>query len=66
MNNYQKRIHIEVLDALKKYKDQYSYRQLRRSLKANIKFSYFSPCENCDNPWCKRKPNKLGYCSKNR
>ncbi len=69
MNKYQKQLVKEIKNYIKdkKYTEtKKAFRRIKRFLKCSIKYSWCSPCEDCDNPRCSSQFNVLAYCSDRR
>jgi len=68
MNKYQKKLNKETKLALKDgvFINGINFQEARNSLKFMAKTSCFSPCEDCDNPRCKKQINPLWYCPERR
>lgn len=64
MNKYQKRLHKEIKEATNN--SGLRYKEARKTFKWLVKYEPFSPCEDCDNRYCKRVMNKIVYCKDNR
>lgn len=63
MNKYQKRLHKEIKEFVAN--KNLKYKDVRKAFKVRAKYQLFSPCEDCDNRYCKKFTNKIAHCKDN-
>jgi len=64
MNKYQSKISSEIKQMEKYY--NINHHKAKRWASDEIKFQMCTPCEDCDNMYCKSSKNKLFFCNDNR
>jgi hypothetical protein len=64
MNKYQNKISLEIKQMKKYY--NISYHKAKRWACDKMKFQIYTPCEDCDNMYCKNGKDKLFFCKDNR
>ena len=63
MNKWQKKKSREIKALVRHDKfGRLSYKDARRIWRFAYRFPCFSPCEDCDNPFCDKPKNALAYC----
>ena len=63
MNKYQKKLHKEIKELATVC--NLSYKRANKTINILKKFELYTPCEDCLNPSCRKKPNKIAYCKDN-
>ena len=67
MNKYQKRKSREIKALMRRDKwGRLSYKDARKIWNFAKRFQWCSPCEDCDNPFCKKPLNVIVYCPERR
>lgn len=68
MNQYQSQLNKEVKQRIRDIGIDCDFRKARRNIKFWIKFNrhWGTPCEDCDNSYCRNPKNKIFYCRDNR
>ena len=66
MNKYQKRKSREIKSMLRGDRKGFTYKQARWLWRFSKRFQWCSPCEDCDNPFCRKPKNVIAYCPERR